>query len=84
VAIEADAYVFQSYSSGILSGKECGHSLNHGVLAVGYGTEAGVEYYIVKNSWGVAWGDKGYIKLASDDKHGTCGIQMEPSYPTGL
>jgi cathepsin L len=41
VAIEADKTVFQYYTGGILSGSECGTSLDHGVLAVGYGSENG-------------------------------------------
>jgi len=81
VAIEADQMAFQLYSSGILT-KECGAKLDHGVLAVGYGTENGVDYYKVKNSWGPGWGEQGYVRLTRavpDD--GECGIQDGPTYP---
>merc|ERR1712196_580992 len=65
VTIEADKTVFQQYTSGILDSKLCGTSLDHAVAAVGYGTENGQEYYIVRNSWGASWGDQGYIKIAA-------------------
>merc|ERR1712086_201095 len=55
VAIEADKRAFQMYTSGVLTGSACGTNLDHGVLAVGYGTESGEEYYLVKNSWGSGW-----------------------------
>ncbi len=84
VAIEADKTCFQFYSSGVLT-CNCGTSLNHGVLAVGYGTEGGNDFWKVKNSWGESWGMNGYIKLlrgASAGSAGMCGIQMAASYPT--
>lgn len=82
VAIQADSKVFQSYSSGILNSDECGTNIDHGVLAVGYGRENGLEYILVKNSWGPEWGDKGYIKIAVKDGQGICGINQQASQPT--
>ena len=85
VAIEADTRYFQSYSSGVLTSSSCGTNLDHGVLAVGYGTENGIDYYLVKNSWGTSWGDKGYVKIArskSTNDPGICGISIQPSFPS--
>lgn len=84
VAIEADERDFQLYSSGVLTSK-CGTNLDHGVLTVGYGSESGNDYYLVKNSWGTSWGENGYIKLGRGKEYnegkGQCGILMEGSYP---
>jgi len=82
VSIEADKRVFQTYKSGVLSGTECGTKRDHAVLAVGYGSEDGQDYWLVKNSWNTTWGDQGYVKLAITDGDGTCGVQMGPLYPT--
>lgn len=84
VAIEADTMTFQYYSSGVLDSTDCGTSLDHGVLAVGYGTESGKDYFLVKNSWGASWGESGYVKIAAADEAngGICGILKSASYPT--
>jgi len=82
VSIEADKLVFQTYKNGVLDSTKCGTSLDHAVLAVGWGTEAGQDYWLVKNSWNTTWGDQGYIKLAIVDGEGICGVQMEPLAPS--
>ena len=86
VAIEADTDVFQSYSSGIISSTACGTSLDHGVLVVGFGTDStsGKDYWILKNSWGSDWGEKGFFRILkqSSSGPGICGLQLQASYPT--
>ena len=79
VAVNAGSLGWQFYSSGILK-KFCGTSLDHGVVVVGYGKD----YWIVRNSWGVSWGESGYVRVsrkAGDTGKGVCGIQMAPSRP---
>lgn len=85
VAVEAGGRDFQFYQSGVFTGK-CGTALDHGVTAVGYGSENGLEYWLVRNSWGSSWGEAGYIKMERNlaDRGpvtGKCGIAMEASYP---
>jgi len=82
VAVEADQLGFQLYKRGVFSGT-CGHDLDHGVLAVGYGIkDEGTNFWKVKNSWGANWGDAGYIYIFKDgDGPGQCGIQMENAVP---
>ena len=68
----------------MLDSEDCGTNLNHAVIAVGYGPdeESDLDYYIVRNSWGESWGDKGYIKIAAvAEGDGICGVQMQPSFP---
>ncbi|KAA8519682.1 hypothetical protein F0562_013873 [Nyssa sinensis] len=84
VSIDASGYDFQFYSSGVFTG-DCGTVLDHGVAAIGYGTtDDGTKYWLVKNSWGTAWGEDGYIRMQRDvaAKEGLCGIAMDSSYPT--
>jgi C1A family cysteine protease len=85
VAIQANQPAFQMYSGGVLTGR-CGDRLDHGVLAVGYGTwtDGTTEYWTVKNSWGASWGMAGYIlieKGGDAPKGGECGILEMASYP---
>ncbi|NP_001104878.2 maize insect resistance 2 precursor [Zea mays] len=81
-SIEASRRAFQLYSSGIFDGR-CGTYLDHGVTVVGYGSEGGKDYWIVKNSWGTQWGEAGYVRMARNVRvrAGKCGIAMEPLYP---
>merc|ERR1719277_2061678 len=81
IAIEADKSAFQLYKGGVLGNSGCGTSLDHAVLIVGYGTDGGKDYWKVKNSWGPAWGEKGYIRLVRGEN--MCGVAAQPTYPVG-
>ena len=59
----------------------CGGNPDFAVLAVGYGTENGKDYWLIKNAWDTTWGDNGYIKIAIIEGDGICGIQVDPLYP---
>jgi len=78
IAIEADQGVFQYFVGGIITAN-CGTQLDHGVLCVGYGTENGTMYALVKNSWGATWGESGYVKIGLENNQ--CGILNSASYP---
>ncbi|XP_053538708.1 procathepsin L [Ictalurus punctatus] len=86
VAIDAGQSSFQLYESGIYYEPKCSRTnLNHAVLAVGYGTEIlfmfyKQDYWLVKNSWGLQWGENGYIKMARNDLN-QCGIATNAIFP---
>ena len=90
IGIEADESTFQLYKSGVFTGK-CGSSLDHAVALVGYGTTNGLDYYILRNSWGQSWGQSGYMLISRgndpatgkpyNNGAGQCGLLMEGSYP---
>ena len=87
IGIEADQTAFQFYKSGVLTGK-CGTSIDHGVVAVGYGVDSssGQKYWKVRNSWGESWGEEGYVRICREcnknGDDGECCILCQPSYPT--
>jgi C1A family cysteine protease len=78
VALDAQRSVFQQYTSGVVT-SGCGTMLDHAVMAVGYGYDSasGLDYFLVRNSWGSSWGDNGYIKIGQSGTGGSpgyCGI----------
>jgi len=85
VSVEADEQVWQFYSSGVID-KNCGTTLNHAVLVVGYGPVNGTDAWMVKNSWGQDWGQNGFVYLSMDEKinhgNGICGILKCGFIPT--
>jgi len=73
------------YTGGVITSSACGTQLDHAILAVGYATSNGQDYWIVKNSWGTSWGLAGYVyigKSSSTNTYGVCGIAMNVAYPT--
>jgi len=83
VAIDAGTRYFQSYSGGILDSTACGDELNHAVEVVGYGSQNGVDYWLVRNSWSASWGENGYVRIkktSSTNDEGICGIAAQPSF----
>ncbi|XP_065215930.1 procathepsin L-like [Planococcus citri] len=79
LAVINDSPSFKGYNGGIYKDEECGKSAGeHNVLIVGYNEEKGEKYWIVKNSWGEDWGDKGYIKIARDKN--ICGIANDARF----
>jgi len=81
VAVEADQSCFQFYSGGVLSDPSCGTQLDHGVLVTGFDHDStsGLDYWVVKNSWGSDWGSEGYLWIERGTNE--CGIASVNSYP---
>jgi len=74
LAAAINAKNMQNYKGGILDPSKtgCTNKVNHAVTLVGYGTSNGVDYWIVKNSWGAKWGEKGFFRIVRGQK--ACGI----------
>jgi C1A family cysteine protease len=82
VIITAD-FTFMVYQKGVYYKEDCVNTkepYNHAVTVVGYGTEDGQDYWLVKNEWGLTFGDQGYIKMARN-RENNCGIATYATYP---
>ena len=93
--------IFQLYASGIIRSSDCGPAphtpdseimaINHAVVVVGWGEEVvkgeTIKYWVLKNSFGENWGERGYFKLergpdtVDQEGFGTCGLYFESVYP---
>jgi cathepsin L len=86
VALRASSSVFQLYKSGIISSTSCGTTIDHAVVVIGYGTEGGKDYWLLKNSWGTSWGEQGFFRISRSTASGPgiCGMLQLSSYPNGI
>ena len=85
ISLYASTELFRSYTGGIYNEATCPTTVNHAVQTVGWGHDdaTGLNYFIVRNSWGASWGDQGYIKIAETNTDlGICGmlyrVPMQP------
>jgi len=80
ISIQANQPVYQFYSSGVIADNgKCGTQLDHAVLAIGFGNEDGLDYVLVRNSWGPNWGVHGTVKLGVKDRSCACGCVFDDS-----
>ncbi|MCP3684046.1 MAG: C1 family peptidase [bacterium] len=79
ISVAADRWFM--YESGIFNDKKCGATINHAVVAVGYAPG----YWIVRNSWGAGWGERGYIRVMREasSKDVQCAIDYHPEDGSG-
>ena len=84
VGIDASSESFKLYKHGVIK-TDCGTNINHAALVVGYGQEGIDRYWLLKNSWGTEWGEKGFFKILRqfeiEGKPGVCGIGTKAEYP---
>jgi hypothetical protein len=87
LAITVSANTWFDYSSGVFTGCGTDWDLDHAVELVGYGTDstAGLDYWIVRNSWSAGWGEDGYIRIEKHSDGGSqwCGEDTSPGDGTG-
>jgi C1A family cysteine protease len=68
--------IFHNYNGGILNNSNCPTQSDHLVGVVGYGSN----FWIIRNSWGISWGERGYARFAAVSGSGICGVQNYPYY----
>ncbi|KAH9397369.1 hypothetical protein TYRP_003680 [Tyrophagus putrescentiae] len=77
IAINANPLQYRNLRSGVLNEPGCSTQTNHAVLLVGY--DGSDNSWIIKNSWGPYWGDRGYFKMARGSN--MCGVNTEIAWP---
>lgn len=84
VGVGVDATALKYYKSGVITARAglCSSNINHAVLIYGIGTYAGGKYWMIRNSWGSDWGDRGNFKIHAEmSGPGLCGINMQVCQP---
>jgi hypothetical protein len=83
ISISAAAEPWQMYERGVYNGN-CGTDVDHAIQAVGYGTDKGENYWLVRNSWGGSWGESGYIRIGrTNSSTPKCDTDTTPADGTG-
>jgi len=81
VAVSISSEQFAFYKSGIFTPDFCNTKMiNHAMLLIGYGSENGKNFWILKNSWGPEWGENGYMRLSRHQRN-ACGISTAAAFP---
>ncbi|ELP83636.1 cysteine proteinase ACP1 precursor, putative [Entamoeba invadens IP1] len=85
VGMDASRVSFQLYKKGtIYNDEKCKRFvMDHCVTVVGYGKNDDGEYWIIRNSWGESWGDKGHFLLARNQNN-RCGIGRDSNLPEAV
>ncbi len=80
ISVTVDASAWGLYGGGVFTGCDANSpDLDHGVQAVGYGTDAasGMGYWLIRNSWGAGWGEQGFIRIYRGPNE-QCGVDSKP------
>jgi len=82
ISLAAGSLGWQLYRGGVFGGSKlagCGYEQDHGVQLVGYGSDAGKLYWLVRNSWGAGWGEQGYMRIRRYGEGAEpCGVDKKP------
>jgi cathepsin L len=80
IAVSVDASTWHSYDSGIFDGcDQAQPDINHAVVLMGYGTDNGKDYWLIRNSWSASFGEAGYIRIAREsNEEQKCGTDVTP------
>eukprot|EP01132_Coremiostelium_polycephalum_P008354 gene8354-10261_t len=82
VRISGENRDFQLFKGGIYDNPRCPKEVDHVVTIIGFGTENGKDYWLIKNSWGTTWGEGGIGKILRGVNQ--CGIVSDHSWSVSL
>jgi len=83
VGVSVSADTWYMYASGVFDSCSVDAVIDHAVTLIGLGVQKGQKYWLIQNSWGSGWGEKGRIKLLRrDDDNERCGTDSQPEVGT--